>query len=891
MDELSTLRSLGVALRTIAATPADQLAPGTVIDEQYEVERVVGSGAMGVVYLARDRRLERNVAIKVTKETSPKALAYASREAVSLARLSHPNVVVIHQVGELGRRVYVAMEYVAGANAREWATVTRSASEVLAVYLAAGEGLAAAHAAGVIHRDFKPDNILVGNDGRARVADFGLTGVDEGVVAGTPAYMAPEAVADERSDQFSFCVSLWEALCGQRPFKGDSIEALRAAIRAGEPQRGERRMPRHVEAALRRGMAADRRERWPALEPLLVELRRDPSRRKKQALVALPAFAALVIGGVVVRQPVIDACGDGAARIGQHWNPAVAARLQAALAPATTWDLAAVTAAASTTTAWADRWAGAYREVCHAGWSSSLHDRGMLCLSRAEHGLSATLAAFGPNVIGKLDKALAELPRPEACADPSYVEADVPPARNPAIALATTNFDAELQLHNTLLATGQIDRAVHVLHELEQRTELEPASRAKLDLARGITRWMLDEPTAPLALQQAYFESRTAGARATAARAAGHLSMFLLDQSKLDAAALWAQLAITESTDLGADVTVPPMLAQASVEIARNHAERAIALMTEALAMVRDPQSKLYADVLGIRADAYDHHGDLALALADTDRVRETYAKLSAANVAYVSVEISRSNFLIHAGRFDEALQAARHAVEMATTLVAEDNTVVGNAKGALGTALEYTHHYDEALGLLQESLAINRTQGERSYNVASDHNNLCDLLERMHRDRDAIAECELAIEMWPESTGPNSGELAESEVNLGNAHAALVQYPTALRAYSRAIEILATRPDDGRIVMPLVDRARVHRVLGDDAAARKDLAQAAPLVGTSGPKDWPFQYDLELARLEQREHHLDRAHALAVTARDGFAALHDSLEREAAGLATQLAP
>src|SRR5262249_48686785 len=155
-----------------------------------------------------------------------------------LARLSHPNVVVVYEVGEVDGRLFVAMEHVAGGTARTWLTTARRWREIVALYAAAGDGLAAAHAAGIVHRDFKPDNVLVGDDGRPRVADFGLarvlvgddaTAVPDGAtragaIAGTLAYMAPEQLdggaVDARADQFAFCAALWEALYGVRAFAG-----------------------------------------------------------------------------------------------------------------------------------------------------------------------------------------------------------------------------------------------------------------------------------------------------------------------------------------------------------------------------------------------------------------------------------------------------------------------------------------------------------------------------------------------------------------------------------------------------------------------------------------------------------------------------------------------
>jgi hypothetical protein len=310
------------------------VAPGTVIGGQYEVERALGQGGMGVVFRARDRRLERDVAIKVGSLVSPSALRRVEREAIALAKLSHPNVVVVHQVGELNGRLYIAMELVAGGNAREWlAAAPRTWREIVALYVDAARGLAAAHAAGFVHRDFKPDNVLVGGDGRPRVADFGLVRdvsssepaasdggaptpgsrtservTEAGVIVGTPAYMAPEQLEpgeiDAAADQFAFCVSLWEALHGVRPFRASGRGAmmragLRAQIVAGRITPAERRgVPRRVDAIVRRGLAADPAKRWPSMGALIAALERAARRRTRD--VAIAAGAAAIVAGAAV---------------------------------------------------------------------------------------------------------------------------------------------------------------------------------------------------------------------------------------------------------------------------------------------------------------------------------------------------------------------------------------------------------------------------------------------------------------------------------------------------------------------------------------------------------------------------------------------------------------
>ncbi|HWO25861.1 MAG TPA: bifunctional serine/threonine-protein kinase/formylglycine-generating enzyme family protein [Kofleriaceae bacterium] len=262
---------------------------------RYMIEAVLGRGGMGVVYRARDPELGRAVAIKVLRRgaASGKRLR---REAQALAKLSHPNVVAVHDVGTHDGQPFIAMALVEGDTLRQWLITPRPLPAVLDVLLAAGRGLAAAHEAGLIHRDLKPDNIFVAHNGQVLVGDFGLargigsveleaagsTGDDElapaltqsGMVLGTPAYMAPEQAAGDAtmaSDQFSFCVMAWEAFTRARPFAGTSTAELLANIRSGsvtEPE-GERALPSWIDTALRRGLAADPARRFPSMTALL----------------------------------------------------------------------------------------------------------------------------------------------------------------------------------------------------------------------------------------------------------------------------------------------------------------------------------------------------------------------------------------------------------------------------------------------------------------------------------------------------------------------------------------------------------------------------------------------------------------------------------------------
>ena len=294
---------------------------------RYKVLRQLGRGGMGVVYTAYDEALDRIIALKMLRpdRCDSVSLGRFLREAKALARLSHPNVVQVHDVHSIEGRIYLAMEYVQGRTLREAvAQLPRGAGyePVVELYLQAGRGLLAVHQAGLIHRDLKPDNILVGDDGRVRVMDFGLvrsaqgedTSPDEGpipsaleadltafgAILGTPAYMAPEQhlglPVDLRADIYGFCASLYEALYEQRPVLADSLELLRAGIlREAEAPAGAR-VPAWLRDLVLRGLRIDPGERWPDMHALLAALASDPraARRRLLRRLALVASAAVI---------------------------------------------------------------------------------------------------------------------------------------------------------------------------------------------------------------------------------------------------------------------------------------------------------------------------------------------------------------------------------------------------------------------------------------------------------------------------------------------------------------------------------------------------------------------------------------------------------------------
>lgn len=295
----------------------------------------LGSGGMGVVYSAHDRELDRRVALKVLRAAAAtdEERMRMLREGQAMARVTHPNVITVYEVGVEGNLVFLAEELLDAGTLGSWLDKQpRGEQDIIAKFIAAGHGLAAAHKAGLVHRDFKPDNVLLGKDGRVRVSDFGLAralGPDDevpaatranmaraqmdlsrspmspltrtGAVMGTPMFMAPEQHlgerADERSDQFAFCVALYRALYGDWPFPGKTSVALADAVIAGRMQKPPKQIAARLRKILLRGLATKPEDRYPSMDALLADLSASPSKRGR-TLVFATLGAAVIAGGI-----------------------------------------------------------------------------------------------------------------------------------------------------------------------------------------------------------------------------------------------------------------------------------------------------------------------------------------------------------------------------------------------------------------------------------------------------------------------------------------------------------------------------------------------------------------------------------------------------------------
>ena len=451
---------------------------------------LIGVGGMGAVYAAYDPALDRKIAIKLLRaRVLEDSEARLEKEARALAKIAHPNVVAVHDVGEADGRVFIAMELVTGGTIGSWLETKPSWREILAMFVQAGRGLAAAHAAELVHRDFKPDNVLIGEDGRARVTDFGLAraGGDgslalgspsltaEGALVGTPFYMSPEQFAsvpaDARSDQFSFCVALYFALYGMRPFAGTTVAELSSSVRAGELTRpGRTPVPAKIFEAIQRGLAVDPAARFPSMAALLDRLTISHRRRW---IAGVAAIALLGVGiGIQHRG---DTCTADVADVwGPHQHAAVRDAFAATQLPY------ALDASTRITTAldrygarWSDQVIGACRDHTQALRSSCLAERkrSLRAVVNVLESADRVVVEHGADAVAKLDPL-------DACQDATELA-----PQTPTEIVRASAGNNQLAAAKALLGAGKPREAMKELAGIDLVSD--PGLRARAKLVQG----------------------------------------------------------------------------------------------------------------------------------------------------------------------------------------------------------------------------------------------------------------------------------------------------------------------------------------------------------------------------------------------------------------------
>ena len=849
---LPTDQTLAADGRPAPAPSATTAMTGPFRIGRFTAVRQLGAGGMGVVYLAYDEQLDRKVAIKLlqerpTPDTGSLGHARLLREAQAMAHVSHPNVAAVYEVGRFGEQVFVAMEFVEGKTLTQWlAAGTHDWRAVVEMFCQAGRGLAAAHAADLVHRDFKPENVIVGDDGRARVLDFGLARASRdlptvppaevsghdlrmssslsaqltqaGSLVGTPAYMSPEqyvrAGIDARSDQFSFCVSLFEGLYGSRPFWGQTLSELMVAITRGKLRvpRQHRPVPSFVHEAVVRGLHVDPARRWPDMPGLLAALARDPARRRRKLAVRIGG-TALVVGsvaaGLQARAQAGAVCSGAAAQLVNVWNEQRAGEVRAAFA-ATELRYAGTTAghAIAGLDAYTAAWTSAHTQACEATalrqeQSQEILDRRMACLDERRAALRAlvgVLVAADAAVVERSVQAVAGLPRIEPCADVRYLQARVRPPDDPVAAAQVERTREQLsQAHALALAgrftgAGQIvDAAVTQAEGLAYGPLLATALRLRGELRSGEGRYA----EAEAALRRAYVTARSAGDGEQAAAAATMLvGITGSAQARFEAGALWREVAGAEVVGSADPLAQADLAFQTGVmAIREGDYARAEAETTRALALreavVGAAESSLIV-VLNQLGGAQEKQGKYAAA---GENLRRSLALGEAAlgpEHPLVAAAADKVGAILQAeGRYEEALTLHLRALHLRERVFGPEHLQVADSLNNLGIVTESLGRAGESEGYFRRELAIQeKNLGPEAPAVALSHTNLGAILH-IHGDEDgALLHLQRALAIQEKVLSPDHPETVFVLANLGLVARAKRQLPEAIAYLERALRV-----------------------------------------------------------------------------------------------------
>ncbi len=813
--------------------PAD-ISRGSNID-RFIVVDLLGAGGMGVVVSAYDPELDRKVAIKVLRnDIFPSGRHTAGRqrllrEARAMAKLDHPNVVTVYEIGTVKNRVFVAMEYIDGDTATRWlAADKRSWREIVAIFALAGRGLAAAHDADLVHRDFKPDNVMVGKDGRVWVTDFGLvsaTGkqVDRGdlttaipaqdldlsltrtgAVLGTPVYMAPEQhdgkPAEPRTDQFAFCVALYEGLYGQRPFAGANYEEIAATVTRGEVREAARNksVPTWLRAVLLRGLRPDPGARYPSMAALLTALHSDPAARRRRALTIGALATAFLALAAVTAVAIVHStqsrgrlCSGAANEIVYVWSDASKDRVDAAFAatelPYAMGSLASVHTLIDN---YADEWAAMRTSACEATHmrgtqSAEILDLRMSCLDDRLAELAATVDLFADADAAIVEKAVSStsaLSPLAGCADVSALRGQTP-------------------------IPASVDPA-----------EID-ALRARIAQA-----WVF--------YRSGKYKDGLEAARAATA-SAGELGYRPLEA---DALRVYGALQMrTAGPKSAVQIIVDAHIAG----LAGGNDEAAI----------RAALQLVYA--IGYRLGDYEQGaqwGRVAAALIEHSNIQGPAGEL-ASNLTILEIV---------KGNYDLALTHGEHAVALRSQQLGPDHPTTASAYLNLGVAYKKLGDYDQALYAYGRTLEIYRSAfGANHPNTAMAMHNIGVVYKRKGQHRQAEEQLVAALSIWEQVLPAGHPNIAMALFNLGAVQVDLGEIATAEANLIRARELKADKlgadhPSVAKVTLALAGAARAR---GDH---RRALSIIEPVItalerrlGTDHPLVATTLREAGLTRLE----------------------------------------
>jgi tetratricopeptide (TPR) repeat protein/tRNA A-37 threonylcarbamoyl transferase component Bud32 len=919
---------------TVIETPHEAVPPlarGTVVG-RFVVLDALGQGGMGVVYRAYDPELDRQIALKLVRPRRgdpARTRARVQREAQALAQLSHPNVVSIYDIGLFEEQVFIAMELVDGEDLRVWlGSAPRTHAEILAVCTRAGEGLAAAHRAGLVHRDFKPENVVIGKDGRVHVLDFGLArslhdrdsdgdsgdhaALDpvasghassgrlgehltaDGTVLGTPPYMAPEQFygkrIDARSDQFSFCVTLYEALYGEHPF-GPSARGALVDWQVCKPP-DDSTVPAWLRVRLLRGLARDPEERFASMDELVATLRDDPdearhrrTRSLRRAVVLSMLGAVLGIAAfVAVRRAGPAPCAGADARIHELWSPKARASIHAAFTRSgVPYAERAFRGLEARLDRYAADWAGMRVESCRATHerheqSAALLERRTLCLDELALDLGGMIEVLGHADAAVVQRALGAAYQLRPVRDCVSPRAGRPVAKSEA-ALAQAEVRTQLSRARALDRTGQFERGLIVAS-----AALERATVIGDDALHAEARFWtakLQEGTA--AYEQAelnYFEAveqaERLGDDELRARALSRL-VYVVGYRRARHAEGYrlADLAGAVLDRLGTHTLDRAELesnlgtllyAESRYDEAAVHDQKALALREAALgdespevALSLNNLGLLYCDTgrcaeglvpltraLALRERVLGpDHPDVGVALSNLGLAHYMLGQYAAAGDFYARALQLRERVLdaahpslaftleglgavrVAQGRLDEAIALLRRSVQVREVALGAEHPDVASSLLGLAQALIAQNQLDEALALERRALAIfAKVFGTDNVDHALADAAIAEILRRQGHLDEAIARLGASATILARELGEDDPELARIALSWGQALAARGQHDAAT---VRLEQVLTQCGPDAGCPPELVPQAKLS--LANLALRSGDRARALELA------------------------------------------------------------
>ncbi|HZI11632.1 MAG TPA: serine/threonine-protein kinase [Myxococcus sp.] len=793
----------------------------------------LGRGGMGEVFEAFDPELRRTVAIKVLHERQlpgesrdTRALRLM-REAQAMARLSHPNVLTVHDVGEHDGRVFLAMAKVDGGTLRQWLRKGRRPfRQVLPICLAMGRGLAAAHAAGLVHRDFKPDNVLLSREGGVFVTDFGIareadstevpalpapealsTGEEEqpltatGSLVGTPAYMAPEQYvgrpADPRSDQFSFCVSVYEALAQQRPFEEGTLRRMAVTLldsvrdpSAAPLVRPELVPPSHpnipgwVHKLLVRGLSVSPDARFPSMDVLLDALAKDPAASRRKWL----SGAAAVLGGVALasgvavttakpQQPQAQPCTGSPALFARVWSSSQREAVQKAFLASNAPDAAgAFTRMASALDAYGEQWSTMHQQACAAtrvsGEQSVAHlELRMACLDRrlrAVDALTAELTRADAALVKRSAETVGLLRGVSGCANIEALAAPVPLAEDPELRKKVDALRTELARAQALLDSGRYQQAL-------------PVAKAAADTARTL-RYRPLEAEALHALGWAHQRL----SQSEDAKAAWNEAMTAATAGRHD------ELAVLVATDMvGGLSDVREGFSEAHLWARQAHA------LLERMGGSPELEGKLanHEGILAVR------EGKLELADGFYTRAVALRERTLGPNHVETAKALNNLGYTRNRqGRYAEVIPLCQRALAIYEERLGKEHPLLAQVFGNLAIAEKEQGHYPEALTWTQRSYELRKASlGPDNRQTLLMLNDLGSIYETMGEPDKALALHGQALEGMRRVFGADSAEAIEALRALANAEERLGRTEEALAHYREGVELQkkALPPED----------------------------------------------------------------------------------------------